>query len=368
MTVGTPQPGRRHDDAHPRTVRQWLLSAIAAMTLLVLGSPSVSAAVMTEARPAAADDQDITWAVDPANEEGPDGRAWVELDLDPGSTVTEHLAVRNLSRQEVTFGLSAADGYFTDKGRFSMLTSSQTSVAAGTWIDLPDSVTVEAGGTGVVPFTLTVPTNATPGDHAAGVAATVRSVSGDGGAVAVESRVGFRVITRVSGEIVPALDVDVLSTGYEMNWNPIEPGAVTAEVELFNAGNVGLTVDGVVAVGGTTGVLGFLDGAPVVELLPGDRKTVTARVTDVWPMGPLGTDVRLRATAGTGETVPEIVVDRTVWAMPWSQLLVLLGVGLLVYAWRAQRAGKRRRLRRMLDQARDEGRAQATREVAESTS
>jgi hypothetical protein len=164
-----------------------IAAALAAASFIALLGASPAAA-------AAAEDEPITWSVRPGDEEGQDGRAWVEWDADPGDGLTEHMVVTNHGAIEVEFQLSAADAYFTDTGRFNMLPSDAESVDAGTWIDLPESVVVPAGATEVVPFTITVPANATPGDHPAGVAASVMS---DGaGAIGVESRVGFRVMTR----------------------------------------------------------------------------------------------------------------------------------------------------------------------------
>ena len=150
----------------------------------------------------------LTWAVQPANQQGPDGRRWIELKLDPGQVVTEHLAVRNFSDRAVVFALKAADGYLTDKGRFNMLPSDRPSVDGGTWIAVQDKVTVGPKETKVVPFTLTVPRDARPGDHPAGIAATVTAA---GGTVAVESRVGFRVMMRVSGTLTAALAINDLT-------------------------------------------------------------------------------------------------------------------------------------------------------------
>ncbi len=150
----------------------------------------------------------------------------MELELDPGASVDEHLAVRNLSDRDVTFALTAADGYFTPTGRFNMLPGDKQSVAAGIWISMDKTVTVAAGGTAVVPFTVTVPDNATPGDHAAGIAASIYSQGGsDGTQLGVESRVGFRVMTRVKGEVRPALSMKqppaTLRRGTPWNQDPL---------------------------------------------------------------------------------------------------------------------------------------------------
>src|SRR5699024_2270596 len=80
----------------------------------------------------------------------------------------------------------------------------------------------------------------------AGVAASVvsRQSAEDGTAVGVESRMGVKVITRVTGELSPALEIGEVSTSYHGTWNPFRPGDVTATVELSNTGNTRLAVAG----------------------------------------------------------------------------------------------------------------------------
>ncbi|BCB77850.1 hypothetical protein Pflav_042600 [Phytohabitans flavus] len=140
---------RRRPRALPR-----LLAVLAAALVAVPVAPTGAMAEPTPTPPA------LTWSVQPANQQGPDGRRWVEHTLDPGQVVNERLAVRNFSNRPAVFSLKAADGYLTDKGRFNMLPSSRKSVDGGTWIKIQEKVTVGAKGTTVVPFTITVP--ATP--------------------------------------------------------------------------------------------------------------------------------------------------------------------------------------------------------------
>ena len=203
-----------------------------AVTALAAAALGAAFAVSALAPPAFAadDDASVTWSVRPADESGPDGRSWVELTIDPGEQVTDHLALRNLSKSAVTFAIKAADGYITDTGRFNMLPSDKPSVDAGTWVSAPPAIEVGAGETRIVAFTVSVPENATPGDHAAGIAATVQSVgpSGTGTQVGIESRVGFPVMTRVTGELHPSLSIDAVRLDYDLSWNPFQPGQVTA--------------------------------------------------------------------------------------------------------------------------------------------
>ncbi|BBH70581.1 hypothetical protein ACTI_72660 [Actinoplanes sp. OR16] len=316
----------------------------------------IAAALVLPATPAMASSSssDVTWTVQPATATGPDGRRWVERTLDPGQVVTEHLAVRNFSSSPVSFALTAADGYLTGKGRFNMLPSSSPSTDGGTWIAVQDAVTVGAGETAVVPFTITVPANATPGDHPAGIAA---SVAGDRGTVQVESRVGFRVLLRASGTVQPALSVDDVSAVYSRSWNPLKPGALTVSYAVANTGNIRLSVadrvraselfglssasaPGSVAVSGAAAAPG--------DILPGGTRTGTARVEGVWGLGRVRTTIDLTSDASASVTV-------TTWVVPWPQLFLALGVVALLLAVRAAGRLRRRRLDALLAQARLEG-------------
>jgi hypothetical protein len=334
------------------------LCAAGAVFLVVSG-----AAVPAAAQTAGEDPGTVTWSVRPADESGEDGRSWVEQELDPGEHATEHLAIHNLSEQDVTFRLSAADGYFQENGRFSMLPSDQESVDAGLWIEVRDEVTVGADETVIVPFTTTVPENATPGDHAAGIAASVLSqqVGEDGATVGVESRVGFRVMTRVTGELAPAALVEAVASSYDLSWNPIAPGAAQVTFDVVNTGNTRLLVTGVVAAGGQEVAFPGPDEIDQ-ELLPGDRRTFTVTVDDVWPLVFVPASITLTPNvAGGGEDTPiePVKADAGFWAVPWPQLFVLAGIALLVGSGLRGRRRSRARLDSKLEQAREEGRREA---------
>jgi hypothetical protein len=306
------------------------------------GSSPMAAGLSPTAAPAT-----VTWTVQPATAAGPDGRRWIERTLDPGQQVTEHLAVRNLGDATAVFTLSAADGYLTDKGRFNMLPSDRKSVDGGTWITVPAAVTVRPGGTAVVPFTITVPAGVTPGDHPAGVAA---SIAGAQGTVQVESRVGFRLLLRASGTLRPELTAGRIETTYERSWNPLSPGRLQISYTVANTGNVRVQTRARITAGTGTAT------ADLGELLPTGSRTTQTRVDGVWGLGRLRTTVQLEPTVA-GETVsrPAATVTVTTWVVPWPQMLPLVAAGLLLVAWRL----RRRRLAAMLARAREEGRRSA---------
>ncbi|MEU8012205.1 hypothetical protein [Micromonospora parva] len=336
-----------------------LRRALAVLTVAFLAVAATPVAAAAEPDPKA-----LTWTVQPATASGPDQRRWITASLDPGQAVTEHLAVRNFSRTAVTFALKAADGYLTDKGRFNMLSSDRPSVDGGTWIDVQEKVTVGPNETRVVPFTVTVPRSATPGDHPAGIAATVSSA---GGTVTVESRVGFRVMLRVNGSARAALAVRGLDATYSPSWNPFAGGTVRVRYSVENDGNVWVSGTSRVAMSDLLGRSSHDATSAVEELLPGGNRSVRTRADGVWAVGRLRTTVTTSPTLlGDGQAGVDLrpaSATVTTWVVPWAQLALLaLLVGLLL-GLRAAARHRRRRLAGLLARARQQGRQEAQESV-----
>ncbi|MFJ6651837.1 hypothetical protein ACIQLJ_03460 [Microbacterium sp. NPDC091313] len=335
-----------------RLLRRAALAALALSTAsLLIGAPALASA---------GDSGDVTWMVRPSDGQGEDGRSWVERELDAGETVTEHLVVRNLSSEEVTFSLSAADGYFTDTGRFNMLTADRASVDAGTWIALPDAVTVPSGADVVVPFEIAVPADATPGDHVAGVAAGIRSGGDD--RVGIESRVGFRVMTRVAGELAPAVATSI-TTGYAGTWNPFEAGRLDGTYVVRNTGNTRLAVTPRITVAGPFGLFPTtLEAQPIEEMAPGESRTGALDLPSAWPLFAYTTTIEAQATSvspGAAATAPRSDASSVAAAVPWSQAVAVILVALAVWMLWRDRRRRERVIDERIERARQEGRESA---------
>ncbi len=229
---------------------------------------------------------------------------------------------------------------------------------------VPETVTVPGDSTVVVPFSITVPDRAEPGDHAAGITASVLSVrtAEDGTSVGVDSRIGFRVLTRVTGEITPAASLLALSGDYAISWNPLRPGEATVTFDVVNDGNTRLLAEGSVSAGGRT-VFFPAAGESAQEMLPGDARTITVVVDDVWPLVAVPAVVTLTPTVMTfsdaDASLEPVTAEVLVWALPVPQLIVLGGLILVVTAVLWGRIRSRRRLEDMLASAREEGRLAA---------
>jgi hypothetical protein len=337
-------------------LRRLAMAALLFVTLAVFPVPAASA-----------DDnqagETTTWMVRPSDGVSEDGRSWVERKVNPGETVTEHLLVRNLSPFAVTFHLTAADGYFTKTGRFNMLTSDQESVDAGTWIDMQDTVEVASGADAIVPFTILVPGNATPGDHPAGVAASIRS--GGNEEVGIESRVGFRVMLRVTGDIEPGIQADV-TAAYVGSWNPFDPGRLDLTYTVTNTGNTRLAITPRLSAAALFGLTTLsVEGAEIAEIAPGESRRETQSIPSVWPLLFYSADLAVEAAAVStdlpvGGTLPATASARVV-ALPWPQLVALAALVLLIWLLRHDRRRRRRHLAELVEKARLEGREEATR-------
>ncbi|MBD8217257.1 hypothetical protein IFU40_01265 [Microbacterium sp. CFBP 13617] len=340
-----------------------LLSRAAAIVLgatLLAVSPVGAAGPARAQAPADASDT-VTWSVEPADASSATGEAWTELTLDAGQSVTEHMMITNRGGSDVVFRLSAADGYFTDSGRFTMLPADEASVDAGTWITIAESVEVGAGDSVIVPFTVDVPANATPGDHPAGVAAGI--LTGDS-TIGVESRVGFRVMTRVRGDLAPALSVADQQAVYSPSWNPFLPGSLTVTATIVNSGNTRIGALPRVTSSGPLGLFATdTTPAQIAEFAPGESRTITTVMPEVWPA--FSTQVRTTAASlavGGTEPLREATgsAQTTVATIPWSHLLLLATLALAVVLLRWRGTTRRKTVARMVDEAREEGRRQGS--------
>ncbi|GAA0463121.1 hypothetical protein Ade02nite_29820 [Paractinoplanes deccanensis] len=293
----------------------------------------------------------LTWSVSPSGPQGPNGRPALDYKLDPGATLTDHVAVTNHSARPLTLRLYASDAFTTAGGGFDLLAGTTKPTGAGSWIRLGrTTVTLPKSSRVIVPLTLTVPANATPGDHAAGVVASL--TSGTGESFTVDHRVGTRVYLRVTGPVRPALSITDVHLTTSTPWNPLALPRLTATFTIANTGNVRLSARpsaraaGPFGIGATTAA-----GAPVAEILPGGSVRTSVRLDSVPPL--FRSQVTLAASPSTG------AARRTVWLVPWPQLALLALAAALVAGRLLNRRRRRIRLAAAIAEAEQRGRDQA---------
>lgn len=311
-----------------RTVTAWL-----ALSLLLTFFFST---VFASSAPADTEDAAPTtvWSLTPAPQEDDEDRVSFRFDVPPGDSVEDAVELTNFSAQEATFTLQAADGVVSESGTFDILRPGEENEAAGQWIELDQQeVTVPADESVTVPFTLTVPENATPGDQPAGIAASVSTDEGDD--VSMVSRVGARIHLRVDGDIMPTLAVEDLDVQYSQNWNPFAPGTATVSWTVRNTGNVRLGAQQALSSSALFGLATVEESVePIREILPGGEAQLQVE-QEVLPLFVLNSTVSLEpSVVGDDEVDAELSTATggvTAAAIPIPQLIIVVLVGVLVW-------------------------------------
>ncbi|MBM7773233.1 hypothetical protein JOD54_003437 [Actinokineospora baliensis] len=313
-----------------------VLAAITAAVLLVLGVPATAAA------------QNVTWGVRPADSTLGQNRPNFAYSVAPGAELTDALLVSNHEQRALTFAVYAADAFTTSSGQLDLKPAGETSTDAGSWVrfDAP-TITVQAGQTASVPFTVSVPATATPGDHSGGVVTSLRVESGSG--VTVDRRLGARMHLRVAGTLTPKVEVQDLKVEYDGTPNPVGKGTTTVTYTVANTGNTRLAATHGVRVSGLFGWFAT-DAAvtPLPELLPGERVTRVLSVGSL-PAGRVTADVTVTPSVPGGAQLPPVVGTAGALALPWAAAVCLLLVICLLLALRARgksrAAGEQQRIK-----------------------
>lgn len=257
-----------------------------------LGAGVVIAAVLwflgTAVPAGAADGSDgAGWSAAPVAGSGAGERPHFYLEAGPGAVLEDTVTITNRGDQARTYDLRGAGGN-------------------GEWIAPAERrVTVPARTRAEVPFTVTVPQDATPGNHPGAVTVT-----------AGEREVSIRVHLRVTGAALAALTVEGVSIhGGEIRYT------------LVNRGNTALTPRLAVRADGTFGPL-FQRGARAldVKLPPGQRVTRT----ESWPDPPAldRATVELTVTARNGAKDTASVTYTAVSGAALALLGVAVGAAL----------------------------------------
>ena len=306
-----------------------VVAFLAATGLFVAASPAIAAHADTDAG-------DVSWGVRTATNDQGAERQNFGYSIDPGGAVDDAFVISNHDVLPLDLALYGADGFTTDAGQLDVVTKDTPSVALGSWIRFPSpSVTVPAGGSVEVPFTVNVPDNAEPGDYAGAVITSLAQPSAEQG-LSVDRRLGIRMHLRVGGALAPALAVTGMTIDYHDTLNPFGAGEATVSYTLENTGNARLTAGQSVSITGPFGMLprNADEVAVAPELLPGESWKVTTRVSGVVPTIWLSatTVVTLSsASNATGDaSIAPVEATATGWAVPWASLVVLLLVAALL--------------------------------------
>jgi len=318
-------------------------AALAAFGLLAGAAQATEVDDPAAVEPAEPKSSTVTWGVRPADvEPHAAGRPNYAYAVEPGDSIADALVVTNYTEEPATFLVYAADAFTTADGVLDLVRQGEESVGVGAWVTTAESeITVPAGESAVVPFTLDVPRAAEPGDHAGGIVTSLITTRQEQG-INVDRRLGSRIHVRVDGELAPAVSIEQLQATYDGTLNPFGAGTAGVTFSVVNTGNTRLAGDATVRVAGPFGLGARAEEVTLPELLPGERTEIDLQVAEVLPLLRLGAEVKLTSRAAGETAIPLDPVAAAVGALavPWSLLVLLLAAAGLVFI-----ARRRRRLR-----------------------
>lgn len=315
--------------------------------------------------PARAADGDVAWTVRTASNSFGADRSSYSYAVNPGGVVEDAMVVANRGPVPLDLAVYAADGFTTDGGQLDLLAKDGKSVGIGAWVHADGGgVKIQPGKSADVPFKVTVPANATPGDYVGGIVTSLTQADPAEG-INVDRRLGIRIKLRVGGELKPNLVIEDLHVDYAASSNPLAKGDATVTYKIHNTGNATLSAEQAVSVSGPFGWLRAEAGkiASPPELLPGESRKVSVPVHGVAPTLRLAATATLtpRLTDASGSTTSLEPVRATThgWAAPWPLLLLLVvliavAVGVFLLARRSRVRRKTRedaRVREAVEQA-----------------
>ncbi|MFI2347043.1 WxL protein peptidoglycan domain-containing protein [Streptomyces sp. NPDC019443] len=312
-----------------------IAAVLAACLLAVLpaaAGAASAAAPVPATRPGDGRQGRTTFGVQPSAAKKPDARPHFSYGATPGAAVNDHIAVYNYGKEPLTLRVYAGDAFTTADGGFDLFAANHRSTDVGSWVKLGKNLLSVPGRSHViVPFTLTVPRNVTPGDHTGGIVASLSAAGTDkkGSKVAVDQRVGARIYLRVAGELKPRLTVEGLHTTYQGTANPFGTGSATVTYTVRNTGNVRLAARQAVRVRDLFGSgAKVANPRDITELLPGAAVKITASATGVVPAMRDTTTVTVDPKPVRGDikhrVLPRVTRVENFWAVPWALLAVLL--------------------------------------------
>jgi hypothetical protein len=264
----------------------------------------------------------------PAGADGASGsRTFFDHHVEPGHAVRDLARLANLTDHPLTFNLYAADAYTTPDGGFALRLEGDPREGVGAWVSLPTgAITVPAKSAVTFPLQIGVPADATPGDWAGGVVASIAApAEGPDGpsGVVIEQGVAARVYVQVAGPLEPALsvrDVDLDLDGG--SWAPLGHSAgARVSYDVANTGNTRISGKAHVEISDALGrTIKTLPDQTFKDLLPSEDLTFT----ESWEGIPL-TGMRLRArVVATTDGVSSESWSPGAWHPPVLVILLLI--------------------------------------------
>jgi len=170
-----------------------------------------------------------------------------EKEIAPGASVQDSIRLINDSNQEKTYVLSAQNFTASGENGAQQYLEEERLTDLASWVHANGaSVTIPAGGSADVPFTISIPQDAEPGGHYATIFFS-QSAGGasSGSGVGISQQVGVLLLVSVPGNVIEQASVDSFRL---LNGSSMDHLPAIFELRVKNSGSVHIHPEGNVVV------------------------------------------------------------------------------------------------------------------------
>lgn len=302
-------------------MHKWFSTVVmsVAASLMVFSSTAIAATPTASTAPASGQGLEISPPV-------------IELNADPGMTVTTNIRVRNVASNTLIargkaddFGSSGEDG----KPQILLDETEATRYSLKYWVQGVPDLRLAPQELKTATITIAVPKNAEPGGHYGVIRFTGIAPEMVGTGVALSASVGTLILLKVSGNITDKLSIaQFTSTQNGKNSTFFEHGPVGFTIRVKNEGTVHEKVGGTITI---TDALGKkIETINVNEkggnVLPGSIRKFDETMTKKNLFGSYTAKLFLTYTGGQ-------VLNSTItfWVLPWKIIAVVIIVIILIF-------------------------------------
>ncbi len=255
-----------------------------------------------------------------------------EYTIKPGSVQQDIIKIKNVGSQVQTYFPQALDFKSDNKSGtpvFLKEGEENGTYSLAKWILVSkDKITIEPGKSEALNFNISVPEDAEPGGHYAGILfSTEPVVPTEGTGIGLTSKVGSLVLVRVAGDAKEAAKI----TDFSADKDTYDKAEVKFSTTVENTGNVHVQPKGVIEVKNVFG--GTVAGLDVNQLasnvLPGSSRIFDSSWKD--PGFKLGY-YTATVTLSYGDPAQTTTSKTNFWIIPWMTLLIALIVIAIVLA------------------------------------
>ncbi len=323
-------------------------------------APNADAAVSRPAGsvPTASPASNFQFSVEPYASPGTQQRANFTYELAPGHSILDQVSILNSSSSPETFVVYPEDATnIPGTGGFGFEQQGKIhNTSVGKWLNIGQTqFTVPVGKQVVDTFQLSVPADATPGDHVGAIVvqelhSATQAPSKEG--VNLVLRFAVPVFLRVIGPVKPGMTIENVTVYHDSPLIPYVSGQAKTAVRftLVNTGNVILLpksakVSISALIGGTihsltvkrvAGAQSKRDPLPS-ELLPGGKLILTELWSGIPPFDPLTAHVSVSATEPSSGMQVASGSSVTFWYFPWLLVVIIIALVVGFVLWRRSR-------------------------------